>query len=98
MIQTKTGARPFEGAPDVRIITRKPDTLTANDRVSAVGSTALLFVVVKTTMAVKTTMDDSGFKKLKRAGILAKSSAGATVIEDRLLSGYLAGLQLSKLE
>ena len=41
---------------------------------------------------------DVAISYLKLLGILAKSSAGATVIEDRLLSGYLAGLQLGQLE
>jgi hypothetical protein len=40
----------------------------------------------------------ASIERLKRAGVLAKSSAGATVIEDRLLSNYLAGLRLEELD
>ncbi len=40
----------------------------------------------------------ASIERLKRAGVLAKSSAGRTVIEDRLLSNYLAGLRTEQLE
>lgn len=40
----------------------------------------------------------ASIERLKRTGVLAKSSAGGTVIEDRLLSNYLAGQRIDQLE
>lgn len=40
----------------------------------------------------------ASIERLKRAGVLAKSNTGGTVIEDRLLSNYLAGLRFEQLE
>ena len=40
----------------------------------------------------------ASIQRLVRAGVLAKSSAGGTLIEDRLLSNYLAGLRIEQLD
>jgi len=40
----------------------------------------------------------AAMERLKRAGVLAKSSESATVIEDRLFSNYLAGLRSEQVE